>query len=285
MKYQIIFNPMARNRKSKKFLDQVCEILDREGLEYVVHPTESKGHAEKMAYELSREHKEFIVVGGDGTIHEVINGISGNPDVNLALIPAGTGNDFCGGFGGTVESVMDAVVRGETKPTDLMEFDDRICVNVGGTGLDVSVLEGVSKGKMKSSLKYTWCLIKCVFTYKAQKFKVIADGYEFDEKALIIAACNGTRLGGGLPICPVAKVDDKQMEVVIVRDMGTLRLLKAVTRLLRNKLLTDPLVEHIPCNEVEIIPYEECTIQMDGELYHNVRRLKAKVIPGLNIYR
>ena len=85
---------MARNRKSKKFLDQVCGRLDKEGLEYVVHFTESRGHAEKMAGELSKEHKEIIVVGGDGTIHEVINGISNHSDVNLALIPAGTGNDF-----------------------------------------------------------------------------------------------------------------------------------------------------------------------------------------------
>ena len=285
MKYQIIFNPMARNRKSKKFLDQVCGRLDKEGLEYVVHSTESRGHAEKMAGELSKEHKEIIVVGGDGTIHEVINGISNHSDVNLALIPAGTGNDFCGGFNGTVDSVMDAVIAGKTQPTDFMEFNDRICVNVGGTGLDVSVLEGVAKGKMKSSIKYTWCLIKCVFTYKAQKVRVVADGYEFDEKALIVAVCNGTRLGGGLPICPTASVDDKKIEVVIVKDMSTMKLLGAVSYLLRNRLLEVPLVEHITCNEVEFIPEKACTIQMDGELYHNVTSLKAKVRQALNLYR
>ena len=75
MKYHIIFNPMAQSGKSKTVLDKVCQRLEQENREYEVHQTLGRGHAMLLAEQISQFAEEIIVIGGDGTLHEVLNGI------------------------------------------------------------------------------------------------------------------------------------------------------------------------------------------------------------------
>lgn len=287
MKYHIIFNPAAKSGKSKPILDVVCARLEQANKEYEIHETVSKGHAETVARQLGADVEEIIAIGGDGTVHEVLNGVVDPQKVRLALIPAGTGNDFCVGAGIPSEpnKVMDLVLNGEAKPTDYINFSGRRCMNVGGLGMDVDVLERVNRGKMKGKLKYLFSLLSSIFLFKGYDIKLSVNGKVYNEKALFAAVCNGSQIGGGIKICPGAAVADGKLEVVTVQKLGFFGIIKTFIALMRGKILECPVTKHFYCEEAEIFPDQLRAVQFDGELYKDHRVLEAKIGRGLKIYR
>ena len=287
MKYHIIFNPMAQSGKSKTVLDKVCQRLEQENREYEVHQTLGRGHAMLLAEQISQFAEEIIVIGGDGTLHEVLNGIVNPQAVRLALLPAGTGNDFCTGvhIPNDPDEVITKVLNGQTQPTDYIDFSGKRCLNVGGMGMDVDVLERVSRGKMKGKIKYLWSLLSSMFTFKGYQIRLSVNGKVYNENALFVAVCNGSQFGGGIRICPSAKADDGKLEVVLVKKLGFFGIVRAFIALLRGKILSFPDTQHFLCEQAEILPDVERTVQMDGELYEGYRVLDAKIMHGLNIYR
>ena len=103
--------------------------------------------------------------------------------------------------------------------------------------------------------------------------------------ALIAAVCNGTRLGGGIPLCPPAKIDDGQLELVIVDCLPLRTLVPELVRLMRGKLLTRPIAHHIPCSGAVIEGEGNIFVQYDGEICEE-GALNARIVSGaLKLYR
>ncbi len=285
--YHVIFNPKAKNGKSKSILDKVCLHLKRAGKEYEVHETVFRGQAEEIVANLPVDAEELIVIGGDGTAHEVLNGLREPEKMKIALIPAGTGNDFCAGANipTDVDKLMSIVLRGETKNTDYIEFNGRRCLNVGGLGMDVDVLERCNRGKMTGKIKYFLSLLASIFSFKGYQVRLSVNGEVITQKALFVAICNGDRFGGGINICPDAKVDDKKLEVVLVPAMGFFGIISTFIKLVTGKIFKAKNTLHYFCEQAEIVPDSPKTVQFDGELYENYRVLEGKIKSGLRFYR
>lgn len=287
MKYHIIFNPAAKSGASRAVLERVCARLEEAGREYEVHETMFRGHAEQIASRLPAEAEELIVVGGDGTVHEALNGLAAPEKMRIALIPAGTGNDFCeaAGISFDPDAAMAPVLRGEVKPVDYIDFSGRRCLNVGGMGMDVDVLERCARGSTKGKVKYFRSLLVSLFTFKGYNVRLSVNGRVYNERALFAAVCNGDRIGGGIRICPKASVDDGKLEVVLVRQMNVVGIVRAFIALMQGKILSFPETMHFYCDGAEIRPDRARTVQLDGELYADHRVLDAKIMHGLQIYR
>jgi YegS/Rv2252/BmrU family lipid kinase len=286
--YQIIFNPTAGKKKAVKGLQTVCETLKARGVAFQVHQTACVGDAEKIARRLTRAGaSNLIVLGGDGTLHEVLNGLENPARCKLGLVPLGTGNDFAEAMGlpmDTKEAVK-IILNGEAQPVDYLQISDRRCMNVAGFGMDVEVLEGCQRGKLKGKLKYLMSLLHCVFTYKGCALTVENEGEMRECNALIAAACNGTQFGGGIRICPDAKINDGKINVLTVDCIGNVfKLMKALVVLLRGKILQYPKTTHFLCDKIRFIPKKPCTVQLDGELYKNLE-MEISIGRGLRMYR
>ena len=287
MKHHIIYNPTAKSGASRSVMEKVCARLREAGREYEVYETLYRGHARAIAESLPPDARELIVVGGDGTFHEVLNGLQNPLDVRMVLIPAGTGNDFCAAAGISFDpdTAMAPLLRGDVKPVDYIEFSGRRCLNVGGLGMDVDVLERCARGSIKGRVKYLWSLIVSLFSFRGCNVRLSVNGKVYNEKALFAAVCNGDRIGGGIRICPDASVDDGKLEVVLVRQMNFLGMLRAFVALMQGKILSAGDTLHFYCDEAEILPDRARTVQLDGELYADCRVLDAKIVRGLQIYR
>lgn len=285
--YHIIFNPKAQSGKSLAYLDQAKKILTAEGKDFMVHTTEYRGHAKELAAALGENVETVIVVGGDGTIHEVLNGLCAPETTSLALIPAGTGNDFCAALGlsSDVSEVMDKVLHGVPQETDYIACDDKRCMNVCGMGMDVDVLERCARGKMTGKIKYYISLLQSVLFYKGCKLKLVVDGQAYERNALFAAVCNGRQFGGGMRICPSADIADGKLEVVTIAQMSLPQLIPAFIKLMKGEILTHPLAEHFYCTEAELIPSVPSSAQLDGEIYYGYEKFHAKIQHGLKIYR
>ena len=119
-----IYNPCAGSGKSQKYYDIISKELKNSGIEHAFFETKGKSHATKIANELtSNGNSDIIVMGGDGTLHEVLNGLSNPANVNLGLIPCGSGNDFAASAN-IPSSPLDAlgvILSGNTKYVDFMD--------------------------------------------------------------------------------------------------------------------------------------------------------------------
>lgn len=282
----VIVNQQAR--RVEKLVAKTEKRLAAAGIAYRIFYTDKPGAAFKYARSLSSAGgKEFLVVGGDGTVNEVLSGLVDPSVCTLAMLPAGTGNDFAVAAG--IPSRMKALelyLNGVPRPVDYIECGTRRSMNIAGTGIDVEILRRCQRMKHGTNKgKYFRALVACLLRYRGTKVRVTVNGETREYTALIAAVCNGTRLGGGIPLCPPAKIDDGQLELVIV-DCPPLRtLVPELVRLMRGKLLTRPIAHHIPCSGAVIEGEGNIFVQYDGEICEE-GALNARIVSGaLKLYR
>lgn len=288
--FHIIFNPVAGKKKASKNMQVVTRILDEHAVAYEVHGSGAVRDAENITRELSMKgEKDFVVIGGDGTLNEVLNGLVDPAQSTLGLIPSGTGNDFAEKMGLPFdpEEATKLILKGETKETDYIEINGaRRSMNVAGIGMDVDVLERCQKGKMKGKLKYFKSLLQSLFAFKGYPVEVVSGDRVEKRSVLIGAVCNGSQFGGGIKICPTASVDDGKMDVVLVDCIGgKMKIIRAFIKLLKGKILEYPATTHFLCDEVRFTPEKvPFTMQLDGELMV-ADTFVAKLCRGLKFYR
>ena len=285
--YHIILNPVSGKKKALKNLRTVERLFSERGVAYEVHTTCATHDAEAIARRLTEQgERELIVLGGDGTLHEVLNGLVEPAVCTLGLIPSGTGNDFAEKLGLPLdaEKATLAILDGVAKPVDYLEVGGVRSMNVAGMGIDVDVLERCQRGKMKGKLKYLFSLVRSLFAYKGYSVEIETEGRTEQKEVLIAAACNGSQFGGGIAICPAADVNDGKMDVVIVDCIGGVgKIIKAFIQLMKGKILEYPLTTHIRCDRVRFTPKTPCTVQLDGELYQDLT-FEAKICQGLKFF-
>ena len=286
--YHIISNPAAGKTKSGKSLQIVQDVFTESGAAFETHLTERAGDATEIARRLTENGEtEIIALGGDGTLHEVLNGLADPSACNFGLIPSGTGNDFAEKIGLPLDADATAriVLKGEGKETDYLEVGGMRCMNVAGVGMDVDVLERCQKGKMKGKLKYFKSLLQSLFSFKGYRVEIQSEEVTETRDVLLAAACNGSQFGGGIRICPAADVADGKLDVVIVDCLGgKWKIIKAFMALLKGKILEYPAAKHFLCDTVKFLPKQDCAMQLDGELYRGVP-FDVKLRRGLKFYR
>ena len=286
----LIVNPSAGKdgKKVKKILPLVEKRLLERGIEYVIHATKMPKQATTLTQTLiASGATDIVVVGGDGTLHEVINGFSDFERVNLGISPCGTGNDFISSINLPLDPIkaIDLIIDGKAKYTDFMQMPTVRGLNIIGMGIDVDVLKRYSALKKKSKFKYTWCLIKTLFKFNYIDFGVEIKGERISYRSFIACIANGYRYGGGIPICPVANSTDNKLDFVAVNELPKLKLIGAFLKLKKGKLLTLPQATHFNMEEIKVIPNGDYTVNVDGELYENIP-FEVKIVSNtLKIYR
>lgn len=286
-----IINPIAggkHGKKTRKVASVLEQVLKTKKVEYRFHLTTNKGHAKELTKILiSRGATDIIVVGGDGTLHEVINGFSNFDNVNLGLIPCGTGNDFASAVNIPLdpEKALNIILDEKPKHVDFMQLGKIRGINIIGTGIDVDVLKRYNNLKKKNKFNYTTCLIKTLFNFKYTDFCAEIDGETKNYRSFIACIANGSVYGGGIPICPPANPTDGKLNFVAVKSMAKLKIIGAFLKLKKGKVLSLKQAEHFECQNVSIKTDLPCTINVDGELYENLP-FDVKIISNtLKMYR
>lgn len=289
----VIYNENSGKKKGLKYRKRLEKFFTEKNVEYAFHKTEYASHATEIARKLSLDGEtDVIAMGGDGTLHEVLNGI--NPSTtNLGIIPCGSGNDFASvmKIPKKPEKAAQLIIDKQLKLTDYYDCSGIKGMNVIGTGIDVETLLAYNESKMKNGkLKYLICFLKVLKNFKFYKFKIKRDDgtYVYDD-CLIACLGNGKQIGGGIKTCPEAIVDDGLLDLVIVKGMKKNRVPSILLKLMRGKLLSgdknkDVIIfeRHKHC----VIDFEnEVVLQIDGEIYRNLPFDVSIVSNQLKFYR
>lgn len=270
--YDIIINPNGGKGKSLKALEKVENILKTAGVEYTVHRTEYEKHATEITRELTKTpDRKIIMLGGDGSFNEILNGIENFENVTLGFVPCGTGNDFVGAskHPKNVEEAMAVILKGETSYIDYIQLTDRRCLNVLGGGMDVDVLLKYAEMKaFRGKMKYYASLLYTLAHTKWHKLRLtLDDGESMDKSAFMIGVGNGRSIGGGIPICPNAKIDDGVLSVVVVNEMKKRRIPFALVGFLKGKHVEKKYTEEFTAKKVKIEVLDDSQFEVDGEVF------------------
>ena len=281
MKHIFIINPTAGKRDATEHIREMAEALrTRHGLDCTCLLTEHPRHAEELAREAAESGEEvrLYACGGDGTLHEVVNGAAGYDNAAVTCIPVGTGNDFLKNFGADEPKFTDAenLWDSETTELDLIDCNGRLCLTIACTGVDAQVAEDVHKfGDLPLlSGKGSYLLavvVNFLFRKISQCWTVSLDGETFTDDFAVSAVCNGRYYGGGFNPIPQARMDDGVLNTILIRKVSHLtfaRLIGKYSKGEHGKL--QGWVRLANAREIRITTADGTfTTCLDGECFHS----------------
>lgn len=294
---RVILNPAAGGGAGERLRPEIERELERRGASCRIERTTRRGEAVELARAAAEEGARAVVAaGGDGTIHEVANGLlSATPRdggaVALGIIPTGTGNDFAKMLEGSGDRrrIYDLLAFGRTRRFDVgrveWDGDAEYFVNGMGTGVDVEVVRQIERlPHLPGFLGYLVGLIRGLAGFRPVPLHLRADGRPLERKVLIAAVGNGPCLGGGFYLCPEAEPDDGRFDICIVGELTLLRMARTVPRVMRGTHVGSPGVEMLRASTVEIEAGDGSPLvfQLDGELREPraATRLRIGLEPG-----
>jgi diacylglycerol kinase (ATP) len=234
--------------------------------------SEFPGHLAQAAGEAA--DALLVVVGGDGTVNEVVNGVAG-ADAEVAVLPSGTGQDFGRTHG--IPSSFDAAVRvalgGETRTIDLGQVDcvgatSRFFANVGSAGMSgaVALRANAMSKAFGGRATFFYALTREFLAWQNTEVVVELDGGDQREGRLHdVIVANGRFHGGGMKLAPDAGQDDGLFDVVTIGDVTKLDFLTTAPKLYSGRYLSHPKVELVRSSVVVITAAEPLPLEVDGE--------------------
>ena len=266
-----IVNPAAGSGYALKMEARVKAELEKRGICAEFLRTDAPGHATELAREVAGQAgcTGVIAVGGDGTCYEVACGLMGT-STPLGIIPAGTGNDFIKTVGIPKKPMqaLELILSGKPRPVDVGRVNDRLFLNVSGTGFDVTVLDYTLEAKkyVKGILPYLYGLIRGIAHYKPVHMRFTADGETQERDVLICSVANGRFFGGGIPICPDAAPDDGFFDLVVVENKPRWVIPFYLPGLLMGRVLKFGITTHRRVTSVRM-ESKGMRLNMDGEVF------------------
>ncbi len=287
-KYYLVVNPHGGNKKGLAVIERVKSVFSEAKAEIDIKETRYAGHARFMANTLDFDgYDGFCAIGGDGTMHEVVNGMLTRNDgkkIPIGLITAGTGNSFMRDLD-CLDPVVAAkrILTGRLRKLDIAKVDANGEViygfNIVGWGLPTDVNLLAEKLRWLGGQRYNLASIIEVIKNTRRLAKISIDGHMIAGDYGFIMGCNTIHSGNGMKVAPLAQIDDGLIDLLIVRKAGRLKLLSLFTKIFKGGHIGDPVVEYHQAKEFSIIPLVDHILNIDGELVGSTP-IHVKMLPG-----
>ena len=270
----LVVNPTGGLRNGLKILDSIKPVFEAGGIELEIIITKYAGHAKDIARAMEIEEFESIcLVGGDGTMHETINGMwlrSDHRRLPIGLIPAGTGNSLMNDFQclDPIEATK-WIVKGYTKKIDLaeiaMEHKVVYAFNIIGYGMITDINLRAEGVRWMGESRYTYAALMEIMSHKLRPAKVSFGGNKYDEKFTFILGSLTQYTGSSMRMGPKAKLDDGLIDLSIVRNASRKEMLNLFPKIFTGEHIYSDILEYAQVDSYSIIPTEHDPLNCDGE--------------------
>jgi diacylglycerol kinase (ATP) len=283
----IIINPISgtggRLDVARARAEKAAALLLAHGIEPEVFLTERIGHARELAVSAVTHGASLVIAwGGDGTVNEVASVLAFGPAV-LGVIPSGSGNGLARELGIPFEpeAALAVALGDRERVIDAGELDGRLFFNIAGIGLDARVAHEFAAGGLvrRGFGRYLEITARELFTYQPDEHTIVTDGQPQRERTLLIAIANARQYGNGAIIAPEARVDDGQLDVVVVAHRSPLRALLQVPRVFLGQIARVPGVTMRRATEVEVTSARQVLYHVDGEPFVGGASIRGRVQP------
>ncbi len=275
MKLLAIVNPIAGSGRVRRLWPRIERFLRQAGHAVQALLTRHPGDAETLAYQATAQSFDrMLVAGGDGTLHEVTNGLvrAGDPLPEVGLLPLGTGRDVARAL--RFPKKLPAMVRAALSPLvrrlDLMALKlrtdagnlDRVCVNVGGFGFDAQVAH---RAKRTFAI-YLVSVLQELSRLPHFRIRGEVDSEPFEAHTPLVVFASGQYFGGGFFVAPHARMDDGTFELVWTEPLSRWEVIRLLPSLYRGTHLTHPKVHTRTFQHARFESVPRAVVEADGEI-------------------
>lgn len=287
-KMVMIVNPHCGVKKGRHLLEKVRPVFEAANVTLEIHETERAGHARELARELDLTGLDgFCAIGGDGTLHESMNGMlerNREARVPIGMIAGGSGNAFMETVG--LLDPMDAATAICSSPprsidvarVETAEGITHVC-NIIGWGLVTDIGERSERYRWTGTSRYTIASVIEVLKGHNRAARLVIDGEEIREQFSFILACNTQYTGKGMRMAPKADLSDGLIDLVIVRKAPRLQILKLLPKVFDGSHMESPLLDYRQVKAFELYPDEPDPLNFDGEI-RGTGWVKVEMVPS-----
>ncbi len=279
----IIANPRAGHGAGAGNIDKLRDLVRRRGLDCTAVPTERPGHATELARGFAEGNGSRIgVMGGDGTISEVVQALVGS-GVELAILPMGTGNDVARSLGlprNDLGAALTVAVDGAARPVDVGRDRDRCFISVLGVVFPALVAAEANRMRFpRGSAAFFVAVYKALHRLRAVPLEIELDEGTLSRDCVAVMIQNTPYTGGGLHMAPTARVDDGYLDVVVVDRIGKLDLMINFPKAYKGRHFEHPSFSLHRSRTVNVRSAEPLEKMFDGDLC-GWTPVEAGVVPG-----
>jgi YegS/Rv2252/BmrU family lipid kinase len=292
---KLIFNPHADRGRAWDIASSLKAIIAGH-TEFEWASTEYPGHAVEIARQAALDGCDAVAaLGGDGTVHEIVNGLMSVPADRrplLAAVPIGSGNDFCHNIGiaGDHEQAMQRILTGSPRRIDIGRVTDgsgrtEYWDNTLGIGFDATVtIYSYQITRLQGFSMYLWAVIQTILrNHTAPRMRIQTDQESIDDQVLMLTVCNGPREGGGFRVAPAAEPNDGWLDFAMIRKVSRLMMFRLIPEVMNGTHGRFRQVRLGRCRRMEIKVEQPVTIHTDGEIFagftSTVSQLTVEILP------
>ena len=264
----MVLNPAAHSERARRRQAQVEELAGTS----MVYATTQVGEAESCARRAVAEgYRKIVAAGGDGTVHEVVNGIA-NSDTTLGVLPLGTMNVFANEIGlptSDLNLCWQVIEDGRTRSVDLPAANKKYFVQLAGVGLDAQVVKETSSTWRRNIGPLSYLISAAqIAARKPPRLSIESENALISEGSFVLVG-NGRLYGGPFPFFKQATIDDGLLDVVVFKRLGYLEIIKYLQDVIFSSEIRTPEVEYFQTRRLRVESDEEVPVELDGELAGN----------------
>ena len=304
----VIYNPVAGRGRVQAQWPLIEQALHQADINFDAVPTRAPLDACRLAFESLKKYSMVVSVGGDGTTHEIVNGLlqaSGEAEtIPLAIIPLGSGDDFAkvlppetavGGRPYDWRVAVQKIARGQSQLFDIVrmtgdhprpELGDgsQYFMNTMDIGFGAHAAHNFTSIPrfFKGFNAYLAAILKTMIRYPLLHITIQLDDLPpFEQATSMTVISNGRCFGGSFWICPYARADDGILDVIVAQGLSRLKILKLLPKLARGTHLGDPAISTARAHRIVISSAEPLVVEADGELpFLETHHLTIEILPG-----
>jgi diacylglycerol kinase (ATP) len=281
----IIINPISGGvspRAARARAQLALAVVDAHGDPAEVLMTEAVGHARELAKSAVRRGARLVMAwGGDGTISEVASALAFD-EVPLGIVPAGSGNGLARELGVSLrpERAIADALQAVPRPIDLGELDGHLFANIAGIGFDAHIASRFAAATRRGFIGYAGITARALTTYVPQRYRVTTGGVETAHRAILVTIANSAQFGNNARIAPGARVDDGELDLVVMEERSRFGTLCRMPRLFDGTVgqVRGCTIRRV--REVTIEADAPMTYHVDGEPVAGGTTLRARIHPG-----
>lgn len=270
----LVVNPTGGVRNGLRILETIKPIFDNGGIELEIIETKYAGHAKDIARAMEIDKFEGLcLVGGDGTMHEAVNGMYTRIDkkkIPIGLIPAGTGNSLMHDLDCLDPAEATSwIIKGYTKKIDLaqinMEHKIVYAFNIIGYGMITDINTRAGGVRWMGENRYTYAALMEIMSHKLRHAKLTYGGKTYDENFTFILGSLTQFTGSAMRMGPKAKLDDGLIDISIVRDISRKQMIALFPKIFTGDHIYSDILEYKQVDSYSIVPDEHDPLNCDGE--------------------
>ena len=277
MNFLIIINPNSGKRKSVSVFKNILKpSLELNSINYKTKITTHSGHAEQIIESIDLlNFNAILVLGGDGTMHEVINGLLKREDgINLPIgnIPTGSGNSLLYDLGKfDIKNTINIILKNKIRKIDILELSTLnkkiYSMNLIGWGMGNDIGLRAEKMRWLGPMRYNVASLIEILKYKGRQATIKIDGIKYNDSYALITICNTIHVGKGMKMAPNASLNDKKMDIIMIKDnFSKFELLKLFPQLFSGNHIKNKKVTYIQSETFSMESMKNDILNIDGEI-------------------